>query len=58
MYRRMANTCSVHSQFILRLAMSFLPHTSTFQDFNANQRRKATKEWLDIGDWIRYGKLK
>ena len=58
MYRRIENTCSMHSQFILWLATSFVSYTSTFQDFNANQRRKAAKEWSDIGDWIRYGKLK
>ena len=37
--------------------MSYSPYTSTFQEFNENQRRKAAKEWLDVGDWIRYGKL-
>ena len=37
--------------------MAYSPYTSTFQEFNENQRRKAAKEWLDVGDWIRYGKL-
>ena len=37
--------------------MSYSPYTPTFQELSENQRRKAAKEWLDVGDWIRYGKL-
>ena len=39
----------------------YSPYISTFQEVNENQRRKTTKEWvlvLNVGDWIRYSKLK
>ena len=52
-YRPITNTYSIHSLCSLFCGWpcpSYSPYTSTFQEFNENQRRKAAKEWLNPGD--------